>query len=41
MVISSEFRMRQYRNDDHREDALHFKIKDVNQTIIQSESFVT
>ena len=24
MVILSEFRMDQYRDDDHREDALHF-----------------
>ena len=24
MVISSEFRMSQYRDDDHREDAPHF-----------------
>ena len=24
MVIGSEFRMRQYRDDDHRDDALHF-----------------
>ena len=24
MVISSEFRMRQHRDDDHREDAPHF-----------------
>ena len=24
MVISSEFRMRQYWHDDHREDAAHF-----------------
>ena len=27
MVAWSEFRMRQYRDDDHREDALHFKFK--------------
>ena len=26
MVNSSEFRMRQYRDDDHREDAPHFNI---------------
>ena len=24
MVIWSKFRMRQYKDDDHREDALHF-----------------
>ena len=24
MIISSEFRMGQYRDDDHREDAPHF-----------------
>ena len=24
MVTQSEFRMEQYRDDDHREDALHF-----------------
>ena len=27
MVISSEFRMGQYRDDDHREDASHFSIR--------------
>jgi len=27
MVISSKFHIEQYRDDDHREDALHFMIR--------------
>ena len=30
MAISSEFRMGQYRDDDHREDAPHFNISSLH-----------
>ena len=30
MIISSEFRMGQYRDDDHREDALHFDVSSLH-----------
>ena len=29
MVISSEFRIGQYKDDDHREDAPHFDIREI------------
>ena len=32
MVISSEFRMGQYRDDDHREDAPHFTYSLIHNT---------
>ena len=38
MVIWSEFRMGQYRDDDHREDAPHFRsrVKDRDQSISEN-----
>ena len=38
MVIWSEFRIRQYRDDDHREDAPHFNKQSVMITIVLANS---